>query len=82
MMSDATETQWWLAEMSHGLPRLCDGPHNDRTGADRAFYLFGALGLGKGSSYAVAEVRLSEPMPNAEGVDHEAVAILNTTRRP
>jgi hypothetical protein len=80
----APETQWWLARLDqHGNPTLCDGAHSERAGADRAFYLFGRLKLSKdGERYAVAEVRLSEPVANPQGVDESAINILNAARRP
>ncbi len=76
-------TQWWLAKLDrYGNPTLCDGAHSDRAGADRAFYLFGRLGLSKdGERYAIAEVRLSEPAANAEGVNEDAIDTLNAARR-
>jgi hypothetical protein len=75
--------QWWLATVNkHGVPRLVDGPHDTREGADRAAYLHGVLGLAHGDlTYAVAHVELSVPQPSSKGVDHEAVAELNRLRR-
>lgn len=71
----APRVQWWLATIDmHGNPTLTDGAHGDRVGADRAAYLIDALGVGQGKNYAVARVELSEPKPNADGVNQEAVA--------
>lgn len=70
--------QWWLAAIdTHGNPTLTDGAHADRAGADQAAYLIEALGVGKGKKYAVARVELSEPKPNADGVNQEAIAQCN-----
>lgn len=74
--------QWWIAAIDmHGNPTLTDGAHADRAGADQAAYLIEALGVGKGKKYAVARVELSEPKPNADGVNHEAVAQCNLAAR-
>lgn len=82
-MGDLLNTQWWLAKLDqYGNPTLCDGAHSDRAGADRAFYLYGRLRLSKdGKRYAVAEVRLSDPAANAEGIDENAINLLNSARR-
>ena len=77
-MSEALRTpQWWLAEIdTHGNPKLIDGSHSSEDGANRAAYLYRAMGLGaSGARYAVAKVELSEVRENSEGVNHEAVAI-------
>ena len=76
-----SNVQWWLAELDqHGNPTLSDGVHSDRAGADHAFYLHRALGLGKGKRWAVARVELSEPVANADGVDEDAIGTLNSAR--
>ena len=78
-MNDELRTpQWWLAELDqHGNPKLIDGSHSDRAGADQAAYIIGALGLGgTNRRFAVARVELSEVLPNSAGVNHEAVATM------
>lgn len=74
--------QWWLAELDqYGNPRLTDGAHGDRAGADKAKYLIDAMHLAKpGTRHAVARVELSEPRPSPGGVDHEAVGLVNAAR--
>ena len=74
--AEVTDVQWWLAELDqHGNPKLSDGAHSERTGADRAMYLIKNLGLdNKGKRWAVARVELSEPRPSADGVSHDAVS--------
>ncbi|SAJ95514.1 hypothetical protein UA18_02427 [Burkholderia multivorans] len=73
---EATDIQWWLAELDqYGNPKLSDGAHRERAGADKAMYLIKNLGLdNKGKRWAVARVELSEPRPSANGVNMEAVA--------
>ncbi len=78
----APRVQWWLATIDrYGYPTLTDGAHGGRAGADQAAYLIDALGVGQGKKYAVARVELSEPRPNADGVNHEAVAQCNLAAR-
>lgn len=74
--AEVTDVQWWLAELDqHGNPKLSDGAHSERAGADRAMYLIKNLGLdNKGKRWAVARVELSEPRPSADGVNHDAVS--------
>ncbi|WP_155257350.1 MULTISPECIES: hypothetical protein [Burkholderia] len=73
---EVTDVQWWLAELDqYGNPKLSDGAHSERAGADKAMYLIKNLGLDtKGKRWAVARVELSEPRPSANGVNMEAVA--------
>lgn len=72
------ETQWWLAELDqHGNPKLCDGAHSDRQGAEHALYLIQRLGLARDRRFAVAEVRLTEATPDPRGANEEALATLN-----
>ncbi|WP_157655921.1 Lar family restriction alleviation protein [Burkholderia ubonensis] len=72
---EVTDIQWWLAELDqYGNPKLSDGAHRERAGADKAMYLIKNLGLDtKGKRWAVARVELSEPHPSADGVNMEAV---------
>ncbi|RQS39742.1 hypothetical protein DIE01_16120 [Burkholderia sp. Bp8990] len=74
--SSTFDVQWWLAELDqHGNPKLSDGAHSERAGADKAMYLIQNLGLNKnGKRWAVARVELSEPQPSAKGVNMDAVA--------
>ena len=74
--AEVTGVQWWLAELDqHGNPKLSDGAHSERAGADKAMYLIKNLGLdNKGKRWAVARVELSEPRPSADGVNHDAVS--------
>jgi hypothetical protein len=76
-------TQYWLAELDrHGNPKLIDGAHTDAAGANQAAYLIKVLHLGdQNRRFAVAKVELSECVPSDEGVNHEAIATLNNSRR-
>jgi hypothetical protein len=66
--------QYWLAELDqYDNPKLVDGSHDDRAGADKAMYLFNGLGFSKGKRYAVAKIELSEPQPRGSDVNHEAL---------
>lgn len=76
---DDMRVQYWLARIDrYGNAELVDGAHSEAQGAHRAMYLFQSLGLGKGESYAVARVELIDAVPDAGGVDEEAIATLNT----
>lgn len=78
--AEVTSVQWWLAELDqYGNPKLSDGAHSERAGADKAMYLIKNLGLdNKGKRWAVARVELSEPQPSADGVNHDAVSACRT----
>lgn len=82
LRAETAPVQWWLARLDqHGNPTLVDGAHGARSGADQAMYLINAMKLAcPGERYAVARVELSEPEPNAHGVNHEAVATINASR--
>ena len=73
---EVTDVQWWLAEIDqHRNPKLSDGAHSERAGADKAMYLIKNLGLDdKGKRWAVARVELFEPHPCADGVNQDAVS--------
>ncbi|HEM8998856.1 TPA: hypothetical protein U2T46_000891 [Burkholderia cenocepacia] len=73
---EVTSVQWWLAELDqYGNPKLSDGAHSERAGADKAMYLIKNLGLdNKGKRWAVARVELSEPRPSADDVNQDAVS--------
>ncbi|MPW16956.1 hypothetical protein GCT13_08425 [Paraburkholderia sp. CNPSo 3157] len=69
------DVQFWLAELDqHGNPKLVDGAHSAREGADKAAYLYQQLGFARGKRLAVARVELSEPTPSSKGVNQEALA--------
>ena len=77
----APRAQWWLAEVDrYDNPKLVDGAHGDRAGADKAAFLFGSLGLTGDRKLAVAKVELSDPRPSSEGVNMEAVRDCNRAR--
>jgi hypothetical protein len=72
------KTQWWLAELDmHGNPKLTDGAHSVRAGAEKALTLMQRLGLAKDRHFAIAEVRLTEPTGKHGQVNEEAIATLN-----
>lgn len=72
---------YWLAELDiHGNPKLVDGSHSERSGAEKAYYLYQRLGFaGEGKQFAVARVELSEVTGSSEGVDQEALGIVKAT---
>lgn len=70
--------QWWLAELDrYGNPKLMDGAHSERSGAEQALYLIQRLGLVKDRRFAVARVELSEAKADATGANEDAIATLN-----
>jgi hypothetical protein len=70
--------QFWLAKLDqYGNPTLTDGAHESRSGVEQAMYLFKRLGLGKGETYACAEVILSDVEAKSSGSDEAAIAALN-----
>jgi hypothetical protein len=72
------KTQWWLVELDmHGNPKLTDGAHSVRAGAEKALTLMQRLGLAKDRHFAIAEVRLTEPTGKHGQVNEEAIATLN-----
>ncbi|GAB7525373.1 hypothetical protein [Paraburkholderia sp. 2C] len=74
--------QYWLAELDqYDNPKLIDGSHSDRAGADKAMYLYNSMGFSKGKRYAVAKVELSEPQPSSKGVNQEALGACNEMLR-
>lgn len=71
------QAQWWLAEVdTHGNPKLVDGAHADRSGADQAMVLYQRLGFAKGKQFKVARIELSYPQPAA--VNEDALRVLNS----
>jgi len=78
---DAKRVTWWLAEVDqYDNAKLVDGQHGDRSGADKAAFLFNSLGLTGDRKLAVAKVELSEPRPSSAGVNMEAVQQCNRAR--
>ena len=72
------KTQWWLAELDmHGNPRLTDGAHGQRAGAEEALTLIQRMGLANERRFAIAEVRLTEPTGEHGPLNDEAIATLN-----
>lgn len=71
--------QFWLAELDqYGNPKLVDGSHERREGVEQASYLFARLGLGKGKSYACAEVILTSVEAKPHGSNEDALDTLNS----
>lgn len=78
MAIDFTKPQFWLAEIDmHGNPKLIDGAHSTRGGAEKAKALFDGLGLSGAREFAVAEIRLSEFTGEHEPVDQSAIDAIN-----
>ena len=72
------KTQWWLAELDvYGNPKLADGAHDKRDGAEAALTLIQRLGFAKERRFAIAEVRLTEPTGEHGPLNEEAIATLN-----
>ena len=71
-------TYFWLAELDqYGNPKITDGPHSEREGAEKALDIITKLGLKKeGERYAIAEVKLSEPEGYVGGLDEDAIKAL------
>lgn len=71
--------QFWLAELDrYENPDLIDGPHSDRSGAEKALTLRKALPMLKteGRKFAVAEVILTDPTGLHEEINHKAVGVI------
>ena len=78
-----SDVQWWLVELDQygNCSRMVDGAHSDAEGADKAAYLIKAMHLPSANAkLAVAKIELYPCEPNAEGVNHEAVASVNRMR--
>ncbi len=75
--------QYWLAELDqYGNPKMIDGAHSTRAGANKAAYLIRAMGLGKPDRhFAVAKVELSDCVPSSKGANHSAILEINMARR-
>lgn len=70
--------QYWLAELDqYGNPKLIDGAHSDRDGAEEAATLLRRLGLARGRKFAVAEVHISALTGEHGPVNEEAIGTLN-----
>ena len=78
---ESMRVQYWLARLDqYGNATLVDGAHDTERGAHHAFYLFRGLGLGKGESYAVARVELTEAVPDPQDANEDAIATINAAR--
>lgn len=74
MSRELPNVQWWLAELDqHGNPKLVDGAHDERAGAEKALAIISGLGFNRGRRYACARVELTEVQPNATGVNQDAM---------
>lgn len=70
--------QFWLAELDrYGNPKLVDGAHSERSGAEEAAAIIQRLGLASERKYAVAEVVLTELTGEHPALNEEAIATLN-----
>ena len=75
-MKGGQMAEFYLVNLaSPGLGKLCDGPHSDRAGVEKALYLHRSLGLVKGAQYACAEVTPVEA--KAHGANEEAISACN-----
>ena len=71
--------QLWLARLDqYGTASLVDGPHSERSGVERALYLFDRLGLSAGRSYVCAEVIITPVEAAAHGANEDALNTLNS----
>ena len=75
MNNEIVDMQYWLLKLDqHGNPELCDGPHCDRNGADKALYLIGRMGLSRGNErYAIGKLEITEPDRAEHKVNDDAV---------
>lgn len=73
-INDAQKVEWWLADLDRwDNVILVDGPHSSQEDANKAYYLFGRLGMRKDNRrMAVVKVELFEPEENKEGANEEA----------
>lgn len=70
--------QYWLAELDqYGNPKLIDGAHSDRDGAEEAATLLRRLGLAGVRKFAVAEVRITALTGQHGPLNEEALGTLN-----
>ncbi|MBN8263070.1 MAG: hypothetical protein J0M21_00265 [Xanthomonadales bacterium] len=70
--------QYWLAELDqYGNPKLVDGAHSERDGAEEAATLLHRLGLAGGRTFAVAEVRITALTGQHGPLNEEAIGTLN-----
>lgn len=77
-MTDKPTIQWWLAELDrYGNPRLCDGSHSQRAGAEKAMYLYGRLGLAGDEKYVICRVEVYPATATPHGVDEKSITVLN-----
>jgi hypothetical protein len=77
------DIQYWLAELNqYGNPKLIDGAHQARVGAEKAATILRRLGLARDRRFAVAEVHLSELTGEHEPVNEEAIQTLTARLRP
>lgn len=73
------DVQYWLAELDrYGNPKLVDGAHQQRSGAEEAATILGRLGLASERRFAIAEVRLSELTGEHPPVNDDAIRTLNS----
>ena len=80
-IGDDMREQYWLAELDqYGNPKLIDGAHSNKDGAEHALELYKQLGgCNNGTKYAIAHVTLSEP--TGHFVDPETVKMLEHIQR-
>lgn len=75
---EVVAVQFWLAELDqYGNPKLTDGAHPDRDGAEKAATIIRRLGLDRESRFAVAEIHLSELTGEHGPLDEGSIATLN-----
>lgn len=72
--------QFWLVELDrYGTPRLVDGAHPKRDGAEKAMTLLRRLNLSKdGVKYAVAEITVHVLTGKHSPVNEEAMSTIST----
>lgn len=80
--SEVEQIQFWLAELDrYGNPKLVDGAHRERSGAEKALTLLNRLPMinTDGKRYAIAEVRISEPTGEHGPLNENALAALGAS---
>ena len=80
-LSDPPGSMWYVCEMSkHGTPdwQEADGPHDDLKGAAETVALLNRLACIEKKDRFICEVRIYHPIESTEGLNHDAIATLNS----
>lgn len=73
------EIQWWVADVcQYGMPKLTDGPHDNREDCENAIYVMNRLGLSPEKKQVICRVEIYPPVAKAHDVNEEALSALNS----